>query len=372
MIYLDHNATTPLDSRVLEAMLPYLTTEYFNASSSHAFGIRMKQHVARARQLISEVLCCSPEEIIFSSGATESINLAIKGMAKQLGTKRRHIITVATEHPAVLDTCKNLETEGFDITYLPVRTDGTIDLELLDAAILPSTLLISVMFVNNETGVIHPIEQIGRIAKAKGILLMCDATQAVGKIEIDLSKLNIDFLAFSAHKIYGPKGIGALYIRRSRTRQNLSPILHGGGHEYGLRSGTLNVPSIIGFAKALEIASLEMSTDEIKIGHLRNHLETSILAFSDTFLNGNPTERIYTTTNIGFKNHDANVIIGQLRTVALSNGSACASAVFEPSHVLIAMGLSTEDAYACIRFSLGRQNTLSEINQIIDRLKTLV
>lgn len=372
MIYLDHNATTPLDPRVLEAMLPYLTNEYFNASSSHAFGIRTKQRVTTARQVVSDILNCSPDEIIFSSGATESVNLAIKGAAKHFGNRRRHIVTIATEHPAVLDTCKSLETEGFDITYLEVKKDGTIDLDELTASILPSTFLISAMFVNNETGVINPIKQIGEIAKDRGVLFMCDATQAVGKISIDLSNLWIDFLAFSAHKFYGPKGIGALYAKRSHVTQNFSPILHGGGHEFGFRSGTLNVPGIIGLSKALEIASFQMSSDETRIGALRDLLEIGLLDFPKTFLNGNPKQRIYTTTNIGFKNRDANVLIGQLRTVAVSNGSACASAVIEPSHVLIAMGLDPEDAFASMRFSLGRETTLSHIEQVIAKIRILI
>lgn len=367
-IYLDYNSTTPIDPRVLEAMLPYLEDNFANPSSTHHFGQSINEKVKQAREQIADFINADPNELIFTSGATEAINMAIKGVAESYSSKGKHIITVSTEHKAVLDTCKDLERKGFEVTYLPVLANGLIDIAELQNAIRTDTILVSVMYVNNETGVVQPIKEIAKLAQEKGALFMTDATQAVGKIEIDVNDLGIDLLCFSGHKMYAPKGIGALYVRN---KTKLSPQIHGGGHEQGLRSGTLNVPGIISLAKACEIASEEMDLNKRNISELKDKLETEFLKLPNTSLNGDSENRIYNTTNICFKGQDANVLIGRMKNIAVSNGSACSSAVIEPSHVLKAMGLSDDDAFASLRFSLGKFNTNEDIETVINRIKEL-
>ena len=368
IFYLDHNATTPIDPRVLEAMLPFLKDNFANPSSTHHFGQSIHSKVKQAREQIADFINAASNELIFTSGATEAINMAIKGVAESYSNKGKHIITVSTEHKAVLDTCKDLERKGIEVTYLPVQSNGLIDLAELEKAIRPDTILVSVMHVNNETGVIQPIKEIAKLAHEKGALFMTDATQAVGKIEIDVNDLGIDLLCFSGHKMYAPKGIGALYVRN---KTKLSPQIHGGGHEQGLRSGTLNVPGIIALAKACEIASEEMDLNKRNISELKDKLETEFLKLPNTSLNGDSENRIFNTTNICFKGQDANVLIGRMKNIAVSNGSACSSAVVEPSHVLKAMGLSDDEAFASLRFSLGKYNTTEDIETLIQKIKEL-
>ena len=368
ILYLDYNATTPIDPRVLEAMLPFLKDNFANSSSPHHFGQNINEKVKQAREQIADFIYAEPNELIFTSGATEAINIAIKGVAENNSNKGKHIITVSTEHKAVLDTCKDLERKGVEVTYLSVSQNGLIDLAELQKAIRTDTILVSVMYVNNETGVIQPIKEIAKLAHEKGALFMTDATQAVGKIEIDVNDLGIDLLCFSGHKMYAPKGIGALYVRN---KTKLSPQIHGGGHEQGLRSGTLNVPGIIALAKACEIASEEMALNQRNISTLKDKLETELLKLPNTSLNGDSENRIFNTTNICFKGQDANVLIGRMKNIAVSNGSACSSAVIEPSHVLKAMGLSDDEAFASLRFSLGKYNSIKDIETVISKIKEL-
>jgi cysteine desulfurase len=368
IVYLDHNSTTPIDPRVLDSMLPFLKYNFANPSSTHHFGQSINENVKKAREQIEDFINAESNELIFTSGATEAINIAIKGVAESYSNKGKHIITVSTEHKAVLDTCKDLERKGFEITYLPVQSNGLIDLKKLQQAIRPDTILVSVMYVNNETGVIQRIKEIANLAHEKGALFMSDATQAVGKIEIDVDDLGVDLLCFSGHKMYAPKGIGALYVRN---KTKLSPQIHGGGHEQGLRSGTLNVPGIIALAKACEIASEEMALNQRNISALRDKLEFELLKLPNTSINGDSENRIYNTTNICFKGQDANVLIGRMKNIAVSNGSACSSAVVEPSHVLKSMGLNDEDAFASLRFSLGKYNTIEDIETAVNKIKEL-
>lgn len=367
-VYLDYNSTTPIDPRVLDAMLPFLKDNFANSSSTHHFGQSINEKVKQAREQIADFINAESNELIFTSGATEAINMAIKGVAESYSSKGKHIITVSTEHKAVLDTCKDLERKGFEVTYLTVHPNGLIDLAELQKAIRPDTLLVSVMYVNNETGVIQPIQDIAKLAHEKGVLFMSDATQAVGKIEIDVDDLGVDLLCFSGHKMYAPKGIGALYVRN---KTKLSPQIHGGGHEQGFRSGTLNVPGIVALAKACEIASEEMALNKKNISALRDKLETELLKLPNTTLNGDSKNRIFNTTNIYFKGQDANVLIGRMKNIAVSNGSACSSAVVEPSHVLKAMGLSDDDAFASLRFSLGKFNKTEDIETVVNKIKEL-
>jgi len=366
--YLDYNSTTPLDPRVLEAMLPFLKDNFANPSSTHHFGQSINEKVKQAREQIADFINADSNELIFTSGATEAINIAIKGVAESYFSKGKHIITVSTEHKAVLDTCKDLERKGFEVTYLPVQKNGLIDLTLLEQAIRLDTILVSVMYVNNETGVIQPIKEIASIAHEKGVLFMTDATQAIGKIEIDVDELGIDLMCFSGHKMYAPKGIGALYVRN---KIKLTPQTHGGGHEQGLRSGTLNVPGIIALAKACEIAIEEMAENQETISELRNELQTELLKLPNTSLNGDSENRIYNTANICFKGQDANVLIGRMKNIAVSNGSACSSAVIEPSHVIKAMGFSDDDAFSSLRFSLGKYNTIEDVEAVVKKIKEL-
>lgn len=370
-IYVDYNSTTPIDSRVLDAMLPFLKENFGNSSSTHHFGQIINKSVKQAREQIAHFINSDSNEIIFTSGATEAINIALKGIAESYTGKGKHIITVSTEHKAVIDTCKELERKGFEVTFLPVKENGLVCLDVLEQSIRLDTILVSVMYVNNETGIIQPIKKIASLAHKKGALFMTDATQALGKIDIDVDELGVDLLCFSGHKMYAPKGIGALYIRRSGNKVNLTPQIHGGGHEIGLRSGTLNVPGIIALAKACEIAGQEMEENETIIFELRNKLESELLKLQNTSLNGDLAKRIYNTTNICFQGQDANVLIGRMRNIAVSNGSACSSAIFEPSHVLKSMGLSNDDAFASLRFSLGKYNTMEEVAIVIEKIKEL-
>jgi cysteine desulfurase len=370
--YLDYNSTTPIDPRVLETMLPFLQDNFANPSSTHHFGQSINEKVKQAREQVAEFINVDSNELIFTSGATEAINIAIKGVAESYSNKGKHIITVSTEHKAVLDTCKDLERKGFEATYLPVLDNGLIDISELKQAIRPDTILVSVMYVNNDTGVIQPIKEIAAFVKQKGALFMTDATQAVGKIEIDVNDLGIDLLCLSGHKVYAPKGIGALFVKQKGNKVKLTPQIHGGGHEQGLRSGTLNVPGIIALAKACELANQEMAQNQKTITELRNRLERELLKLPNTFLNGDKENRIYNTTNICFKGQDANVLIGRMRNIAISNGSACSSAVEEPSHVLKAMGLSDDDAFASLRFSLGKYNTENDIDIVVKKITELI
>lgn len=374
VIYLDNNSTTAVDDRVIEAMLPFFKTNYGNASSTHFFGLETKKAIENSREIISSFINCDSKEIIFTSGATESINIALKGLALNSNNNKKHIVTLQTEHKAVLDTCKYLETVGFDVDYLPVNNDGLLDLNKLIETIREDTFLVCIMWVNNETGVVQPIKEIGTITKVKNVLLMTDATQTVGKLPIDLMEYNsIDLLCFSAHKLYGPKGIGALYINNETiSKRNISPLLHGGGHELNLRSGTLNVPAIVGFAMACQIASLEMESNHNYIKNLRDILENELLKIEGAFINGSKKNRIFNTVNICLPNFDANVFIGIHKNIAVSNGSACTSALVEPSHVLIAMGLNNEDSFSAIRFSVSKYNTEQDIFFVVNAIKESV
>ena len=370
-IYLDYNSTTPIDSRVLEAMLPFLQDNFANPSSTHHFGQSINEKVIQAREQIADFINAEPNELIFTSGATEANNITIKGVAESYSNKGKHIITVSTEHKAVLDTCKDLERKGFEVTYLTVQPNGLIDIAELQKAIRIDTILVSVMFVNNETGVVQPLKELSALVHEKGALFMTDATQAVGKIDVDVDSLGIDLLCLSGHKMYAPKGIGALFVRQRGNKVKLTPLIHGGGHEQGLRSGTLNVTGIIALAKACEIASQEMKQTQNSITKLRDKLEQELLKLPHTSLNGDFEKRIFNTTNICFKGQDANVLIGRMKNIAVSNGSACSSAVVEPSHVLKAMGLNDNDSFASLRFSLGKFNTLEDIKLVIQKIKEL-
>ncbi len=391
MIYLDNNATTRLDPRVLDTMMPFLTDNFANAASTHPFGVSASNAVKVARQQVADLLNCDPHELVFTSGATEAINLALKGVAETYGTgidggSRRHILTAQTEHKAVLDVCAHLEARGFEVTYLPVDATGLLSLNVVKAAIRPDTLLVSVMLVNNETGVIQPIWEIARLAHEVGALFMTDATQAVGKMPIDINKLNglddsIDLLAFSAHKFYGPKGVGGLFVRQRKSGRSakvkLEALLHGGGHERGLRSGTLNVPGIVGMGKAAELARQEMAQDASRIGALRNQLEAGLLTISGTRVNGHRIhegegDRLYNVTNVWFEHCDSDALIMGLTNIAVSNGSACTAASIDPSHVLLAMGLTEADAFSCLRFSLGRFTTEEDIIVTLGAVRNVV
>lgn len=373
IIYLDNNATTKLDHRVLEAMMPFLTESYANAASTHPFGVEAHEAVKNARRQVADLIGCEANEIIFTSSATEAINLAIKGIAETYKDKGRHIVTVVTEHPAVLDTCRYLEGKGFEVTYLPVQSDGLLDLDVVRASVREDTILVSVMLVNNEIGVIQPIKEIAEIAHSKGSFFMTDGTQAVGKLPINVNDLGIDLMSFSGHKFYGPKGIGALYVRSKRPNKvKLNPLIHGGGHEKGIRSGTLNIHGIVGLGKAAEIAQQEIEVNAKRIGGLRDYLEKELLKIEHAFLNGHSIKRLYNVSNICFKGADADAVMVGLKGIMVSNGSACSSTKIEPSHVLEALGRSEEEAYSSIRFSLGRFNTRNEIDIVIQETKKVV
>lgn len=376
-VYLDYHATTPCDPRVVEAILPWFTRDFGNASSrQHAFGWKAAEGVKMARESIAELIGATPEEIIFTSGATESVNLALKGVADKYAAKGRHIITISTEHAAVLDTCASLEKSGLECTYLDVDGEGLISLEALRASFRPDTILVSIMTANNETGVIQDIKAISALCKEKEVLLFTDATQAIGKIPVDIQEMGVDLLAFSAHKFYGPKGVGALYVRRRNPRVQLSPILDGGGHEKGLRSGTLNVPGIIGMGKAAELAQTDMKEDSLRIRKFRDHLERMLCREPEVFINGCISSRLDTVSNLSFGYTEGPALLAAVtKQIAVSTGSACSSASLEPSHVLTAMGLGKELAYSSLRISLGRFTTESEIhfaeNLIIKTLREL-
>ncbi|KAF2335857.1 cysteine desulfurase family protein [Flavobacterium nitrogenifigens] len=367
IIYLDNNATTRVDKRVLDAMLPYFTDFYANSTSQHIAGLTVNEAVENAAWQVSDLINADADEILFTSGATEAINLAIKGLADQ---DRKHIVTVQTEHKAVLETCNFMESIGFEVTYLPIASDGLLDIQLLEEIITGKTLVFIGMFSNNETGVMQNISEISKILKDKNILFLCDATQTIGKIPIDVKALGIDFLAMSAHKFYGPKGVGALYLS-GKTKLKLTPQILGGGQQRKLRSGTLNVPGIIGLGKACEIAQNEQEKDQKRIEALRNKLEKGLLQFEGSFVNGNISNRIYNTTNICFPNVNSEQLILTLGNISVSNGASCSAVTSEPSHVLKAMGLSDEDALSSIRFSLGRFTTEEEIDIAVERILSL-
>ena len=373
-IYLDNNATTQMDTRVLETMMPYFTNHYGNAASrSHSFGWQAEEAVDLAREQIAKLINADPKEIIFTSGATESDNLALKGVFEMYASKGNHIITVATEHKAVLDTCKHLEKIGAEITFLSVQEDGLIDLAVLEAAMRPTTILVAVMYANNETGVIQPVKEIGKIARKFGAFFFTDATQAVGKIPVDIEEDGIDLMAFSGHKIYGPKGAGALFVRRKNPRVKLTAQMDGGGHERGVRSGTLNVPGIVGLGKACELCGLEMQKNIEKVIQLRDKLEHELLKLDDTFVNGSLENRLPHVSNISFKYVDSeSLLLGLSRNVAVSSGSACTSATLEPSYVLKEMGVEDDLAKASIRFGLSQFTTKEEIDYVIKQVTETV
>lgn len=373
-VYLDNNATTPVDARVLEAMLPFFTQHFGNAASrTHAYGWAAKEAVDIAREQVAALIEAEPTEIIFTSGATESCNLAIKGVFEAYTTKGNHIITVSTEHKAVLDTCKHLEKLGAEVTCLPVDEFGLINLQQLEEAIQPTTILIAVMYANNELGVIQPVKQIAAIAKSRNIVFFCDATQAAGKIPVNVVEDGIDLLAMSAHKLYGPKGVGALYVRRKNPRIRVIAQVDGGGHEKNMRSGTLNVPGIVGFGKACEISQHEMTAETIRIKQLRDKLEEAMLATGNARINGHRVQRLHNITNISFKHTDSESLMISLgKYLAVSSGSACTSASIEPSYVLKAIGLSDELAHGSLRFGIGRFTTMEEIDYAVEKLTTAI
>lgn len=369
-IYLDHHSTTPVDPRVLEAMLPYFTQNFGNAASrTHAFGREASEAVEEGRRRVADLVGAQPREIVFTSGATESDNLALLGVSEFYGQKRRHLVTARTEHHAVLDCCRFLETRGFRVTYLPVDSGGLVDPDDLRRALSDETLLISLMFANHEIGTIHGVSEIGQIAKEKGVFFHCDATQGVGKEPIDVESLGIDLLSFSAHKLYGPKGVGALYVRRKNPRVRLKPLFHGGGHERSLRSGTLNVPAIVGFGAACALAATEMGKERERLLLLRDLLQRRLSQVDESRVNGHPTRRLAGNLNITFPAVDAGRLLARLQSeIALSSGSACTSAVPEPSYILRAIGLSPEMAQSTLRIGLGRFNTWEEIDYAAGRL----
>lgn len=364
-IYLDSNATTPVDPRVLEAMLPFFTEYFGNPSSlNHAYGWEAEAGVKTAREQLASAINADPVEIIFTSGATEANNLAIKGVAESYMHEGKHVITVQTEHNAVLDPCRYLETLGFSVTYLPVQSDGLIDLDKLEQAIQPDTILVSVMAANNEIGVLQPLEHIGKLCRDSGCLFHTDAAQALGKIPIDVERMNIDLLSMTAHKLYGPKGIGALYIRRKNPRVQVSAQLHGGGQERGIRSGTLYTPQIVGFGEALKIAIDEMDSEAVRIRGLRNRLWEKLSALPGIHLNGHFTQRLPNNLNVSIEGIDGNALLSGLRSaIAISSGSACSTGKTSPSHVIKALGRSDKLAKATLRFGLGRHTSRTEIEK---------
>ena len=373
-IYLDNNATTPMDPRVLEAMLPYFTQKFGNAASrNHSFGWVAEEAVDYAREQIAKLINADPKEIIITSGATEADNLAIKGVYEMYASKGNHIITCTTEHKAVLDTCKHIEKIGGSVTYLEVKEDGLIDLAELEKAITDKTILISIMYGNNETGVVQPVREISKIARKHGVLFFTDATQAVGKIPVDVNADGIDLMAFSGHKMYGPKGVGALYVRRKNPRVKVTAQMDGGGHERGMRSGTLNVPAIVGFGKACELCMNEMESEAKRLSAMRDRLENALMELEETYVNGNREHRLPHTSNISFKYVEGEgLMMGFNKNIALSSGSACTSASLEPSYVLKALGLGDDLAHSSLRFGLGRFTTDEQIDFTIKAIKDTV
>jgi cysteine desulfurase len=376
-IYMDNHATTPVDPRVFEAMRPYFTSTFGNAASrNHSFGWEAEEAVEKARKQIASLIGATAKEIVFTSGATESNNLAIKGVFEMYAEKGNHIITAATEHKAVLDTCKRLEKEGGRVTYLAVQTNGLIDLDQLRAAITDKTILITIMYANNEIGVLQPVAEIGKIARERGVLFHTDATQAVGKVPVDVNKDNIDIASISAHKMYGPKGVGALYVRRRNPRVQLTAQIDGGGHERGMRSGTLNVPGIVGLGAACELAQKEMPEESKRLAYLRDKLKDRLLAgLDEVYINGTTEHRLPNNLNISFAYVEGESLLMGINDVAVSSGSACTSATLEPSYVLKALGAGDDLAHSSIRFGLGRFNTEEEVDyvcaKVIDVVKKL-
>jgi cysteine desulfurase len=372
-IYLDNNATTPMDPRVLEAMLPYFVQKFGNsASRNHAFGWVAEEAVDYAREQVAQLIGANEKEIIFTSGATESDNLALKGVFEMYKEKGNHIITMTTEHKAVLDACKHIEKLGGRVTYLAPKPDGLVDLEQLVAAMTPETILVSIMYGNNEIGVIQPVKEIAKIAHSFGALFMTDATQAVGKIPVNVIEDGIDLLALSAHKMYGPKGVGALYVRRKNPRVKVTAQMDGGGHERGMRSGTLNVPGIVGLGKACELARLEMDQDAKRLSALRDKLENALTQLEESYVNGNREHRLPHTANISFKYVEGEGLMMAMKDLAVSSGSACTSASLEPSYVLKSLGLSDDLAHSSIRFGLGRFTTEEEVDRAIEVTRNAV
>ncbi len=364
-IYLDCHATTPVDQRVVDAMLPFFTEHFGNPSSLHHYGWLAEASVKKSRETIATTINAQPEEIVFTSGATEANNLAIKGVAEAYFSYGKHIITVQTEHNAVLDPCRYLESLGFEVTYLPIEADGLVSLGTLEKAIRPETILVSVMAANNEIGVLQPLKEMGALCQDREILFHTDAAQAVGKVPLDVQDMNIHLMSMTAHKVYGPKGIGALYVRRRQPRVNLAAQLHGGGHERGMRSGTLYPPQIVGFAKALELAMAEMTFEHERLSGLRSHLLQHLNQLPDIHINGDFTQRLPGNLTVSFGGVDGQaLLLGLQPVVALSSGAACSSASTAPSHVLKALGRSDQLAYASLRFGLGRFTTEQEIQQV--------
>jgi len=376
-IYMDNHATTPVDPRVLNAMMPYFTNVFGNAASrNHEFGWQAEAAVDKARKQVADLIGATEKEVVFTSGATESNNLALKGVAEMYAEKGNHIITAATEHKAVLDTCKRLEKEGIRVTYLPVQTNGLVDLNQLEAAITDKTILISVMYANNEIGVLQPIAEIGKLAKSKGVLLHTDATQAAGKVPVNVIKDNIDLASLSGHKMYGPKGVGALYVRRKGPRVQITAQMDGGGHERGMRSGTLNVPGIVGLGEACALCQAEMPEESKRMAFLRDRLRSKLeKALDEVYINGTMEHRLPNNLNISFAYVEGESLLMGINDIAVSSGSACTSATLEPSYVLKALGAGDDLAHSSIRFGLGRFNTEEEVDyvaaKVIDVVKKL-
>ena len=373
-IYLDNNATTPMDPRVFEAMTPYFMVHFGNAASrNHPFGWEAEEAVDYAREQVAKLISADPKEIIFTSGATEADNLALKGVYEMYASKGNHIITATTEHKAVLDSCRHIEKMGGEVTYMQVKPDGLIDLKELEAAIKPTTILIAIMYANNEIGTVMPIKEISAIARKNGVLLFTDATQAVGKISVDVNRDGIDLMAFTAHKMYGPKGVGALYVRRKNPRVKVTAQMDGGGHERGMRSGTLNVPGIVGFGKACELCMLDMEEDNKRISGFRDKLETELMKLEEAYVNGSVEHRLPHVTNISFKHVEGEgLLMGFNKNIALSSGSACTSASLEPSYVLKALGLGDDLAHSSLRFGLGRFTNEEQIDYTIKAISETV
>jgi cysteine desulfurase len=369
-VYMDNHATTPMDPRVLEEMLPFFMEKFGNAASrNHSFGWAGEEGVETARERVAKLIGATPKEIIFTSGATESDNLAIKGVAEMYREKGNHIITAVTEHKAVLDTCKRLEKYGYRVTYMAVQKDGLIDLEELKRVMDEKTILVTLMAANNEIGVVQPLAEIGKLCRERGVIFHTDATQAVGKIPIDVNKMNIDLMSISAHKMYGPKGVGALYVRRKNPRVQISAIIDGGGHERGMRSGTLNVPGIVGLGKACAIASEEMAKEACTLAGLRNRLRDRIMGrLDETYINGSWEHRLPGNLNISFAYVEGESLLMGINDIAVSSGSACTSATLEPSYVLKALGTGDDLAHSSIRFGIGRFNTEAEVDYVADRV----
>ena len=373
-IYLDNNATTPCDPRVVDAMIPYFTENFGNAASrSHPFGWVAEEAVDYAREQVAKLIGADPKEIIFTSGATEADNLALKGVFEMYASKGNHIITCTTEHKAVLDTCKHLEKLGAEVTYLQVQADGLVDLNELEKAITDKTILIAIMYGNNEIGVVQPVREISAIARKHGVLFFTDGTQAVGKIPVDVNADGIDLMAFSAHKMYGPKGVGALYVRRKNPRVKVTAQMDGGGHERGMRSGTMNVTGIVGFGKACELCMNEMEAEAKRLSKMRDRLEKGLMELEEAYVNGNADHRLPHVCNISFKYVEGEgLIMGFNKDIAVSSGSACTSASLEPSYVLKALGLGDDLAHSSLRFGLGRFTTDEQIDYTINAIKNTV